>query len=294
MISNKDFFFFSGKGGVGKTTTSSAVSLLLSRKGFKTLLVSLDPAHSLSHAFKINIGGSEKEISPNLFGLEVDIKNSMHSYLENIKQKAKQILSPIVLDEVKAQIDLAYESPGAFELAIVDILYSIVKDKGKFDKIVFDTAPSGYTLRLVAMPKTFYKWMDKLIDLRRKGLSMQFYANLKEKRNIDDLINSDPVLNILLRRRREFEILGNVIKGPRTFFALVTNPGSLPTKITEDAISGLRSCGISVDAIFLNKAGESDKVKFKGQKVIPIPGLQGEAVGIKNLEELSRYLENVL
>jgi len=282
-LSSFKTFFLSGKGGVGKSTLSAALALALSRRGYKTLLVSLDPAHSLSILLKENLGSSPKEVLKNLYALEVDLEKEMEDYLKRVEKEAERIVSPALLERVKTQIELAYSSPGALELAAVDSIYKIVKGSFKeFEKIVFDTAPSGYTVRLMASPDKLLNWVDSLIKMREEALRYREMAG--------EEVRGDRVVEILKRRREEYSFLGELFKSPKTLFAVVVNPGELPLKIGQRTVKELEEAGVQVRLILANKFKEKKGELFK-RPTLYFPPLDGEPIGLKALEPLAALFE---
>jgi len=285
-------FFFSGKGGVGKTTVSSALSLGFAASGYRTLLVSLDPAHSLSLALKKKIGGSIKEVCENLYAVEVDVEEEMRNYLRRVERDAEKILSPVILEEIKEEIKLAFYSPGSFELAILDAVYRILRENiNSFDKIIFDTAPSGYTVRLIALPELLLRWLERLIALREEALRYEKMAGLNEKQE-------DPVLEVLKKRREQILFLReNLLDEKVTTFGVVTTPDSMPIEIAKRTIKELESSGIKVKLVVLNRCSrnyrEFEKVFFEKvfrKKVVTIKSFPKEPVGIGTLKELGRSI----
>src|SRR5690554_2269816 len=107
----KKLVFFGGKGGVGKTTSSAAFAFYCSKNGEKTLLVSTDPAHSLSDIFERKIGSKITELNENLFALEIDPEEETQNYIRGIKGKMKDVVSPVIIKEVEKQLDAASVSP---------------------------------------------------------------------------------------------------------------------------------------------------------------------------------------
>ena len=279
-------FFLSGKGGVGKSTLSTSLALALSKKGFKTLLVSLDPAHSLSILLKEKVGGAPKEVGKNLFALEVDLEREMREYLKRVEREAEKIVSPALIEKVKNQIELAYSSPGALELATVDSVYRVVKEFGReFDKVVFDTAPSGYTVRLMASPDKLLNWVDSLIKMREEALKYRKMAGEEAGR--------DPVVEILKRRREEYRFLGELFKSPKTLFGVVVNPGELPLKIGEKTIKELEEAGVPVRLVLANRFKEKGGELF-GKPTLYFPPLEKEPLGLNSLEPFARVFEKYI
>ena len=292
---NRKFYFFSGKGGVGKTTISSALAVALSERGLRTLLVSLDPAHSLSLALDVEVGGKVRKVSENLFAVEIDVESEMKNYLHRVKKEAEKVVSPVILEEIKDQIDLAYYSPGAFELAILDIIHRIISESEKsYDRIVFDTAPSGYTLRLVSLPSLLNRWLHRLIDLRKEALKLHFYSDLEDKRKLEEVYSQDTVLSVLVKRKEQIETLrGVLLNRGKTLFGIVVSPDVLPIQIAKKTVDELETSGIEVELVVFNRfRGEVEKVRkaFSGKRIILVREKEKEPIGIERLRLLGEEL----
>ncbi|GAB6076907.1 ArsA family ATPase [Desulfurobacterium crinifex] len=292
---NRKFYFFSGKGGVGKTTISSALAVALSERRLRTLLVSLDPAHSLSLALDVEVGGKVKKVSENLFAVEIDVESEMKSYLHRVKKEAEKVVSPVILEEIKDQIDLAYYSPGAFELAILDVIHRIISESEKsYDRIVFDTAPSGYTLRLVSLPSLLNRWLHRLIDLRKEALKLHFYSDLEDKRKLEEVYSQDTVLSVLVKRKEQIETLrGVLLNRGKTLFGIVVSPDVLPIQIAKKTVDELEASGIEVELVVFNRfRGEVEKVRkaFSGKRIIFVREKEKEPIGIERLRLLGEEL----
>ncbi len=292
---NRKFYFFSGKGGVGKTTISSALAVALSERGLRTLLVSLDPAHSLSLALDVEVGGKVRKVSENLFAVEIDVESEMRSYLHRVKKEAEKVVSPVILEEIKDQIDLAYYSPGAFELAILDVIHRIISESEKsYDRIVFDTAPSGYTLRLVSLPSLLNRWLHRLIDLRKEALKLHFYSDLEDKRKLEEVYSQDTVLSVLVKRKEQIETLrGVLLNRGKTLFGIVVSPDVLPIQIAKKTVDELETSGIEVELVVFNRfRGEVEKVRkaFSGKRIIFVREKEKEPIGIERLRLLGEEL----
>ncbi len=287
MIVKKRFFFFSGKGGVGKTTVSCAFGVLLADKGYRTLVVSLDPAHSLSLTLDTQLSpGKETEVTNNLYALELDIDKEMRDYLKRIEREAEKVVSPVILEELKLQLELAYYSPGAFELAMLDAIHRILKEKGKhYDKIVFDTAPSGYTVRLLSLPRLFEKWITELIKLREEANRYRKMAG--EKRE-------DRVVELLKKRLKQFYFLRDTLTGRDSFFSVVVNPGILPVSIGKRTAEELKKAGIECDLLIVNKAELGYSVSssvLQCNELLYISKFEKEPRGLKALRELTTFID---
>ena len=169
----RPFTFFGGKGGTGKTTCAAAYACHLSSRGCRTLLVSTDPAHSTSDVLEVQLGADITPVAENLWGLEVDPALEARRYISAIQERMLSIVSPAIVDEIKKQMEIAYTSPGAEEAAIFDKFVELMDERGRaYDAIVFDTAPTGHTLRLLSLPEILGGWIENLIAKRRKAMEM--------------------------------------------------------------------------------------------------------------------------
>ena len=168
----KRILFFGGKGGVGKTTCAAAVALAASREGRRVLLVSTDPAHSTSDIFERQFTREEREILPNLFGLEIDADFEASRYIAEVKEQVSKMFSPSMVGAASRQIDLAAAMPGVGDVALFDRLTTIISARNSaYDLVIFDTAPTGHTVRLLQMPEMLRAWIDALAAQRRRAVA---------------------------------------------------------------------------------------------------------------------------
>ena len=162
---NLKWIFVGGKGGVGKTTISSTISILLSKIKEKVLIISTDPAHNLSDAFNQKMGSKPTLIKgfTNLFGLEIDPKtmndDDYDSDINNILGLNFDNETKGIFDELKNSI------PGIDEALAIGLLLQVI-DKMDFNIIVFDTAPTGHTLRMLSLPKILEETLNKLNSMK--------------------------------------------------------------------------------------------------------------------------------
>ncbi|MBS4540150.1 ArsA family ATPase [Clostridium sp. D2Q-11] len=246
--------FFGGKGGVGKTTCSYAQAHKFSKLGFRTLLISTDPAHSISDLVSVKIGPKIVNIKDDLDCLEIDSNYESKKYIQAIKKNLGNILSPIILEEINRQLDIAYISPGTQEAALFDKMIEIIIDKnGEYDRIVFDTAPTGHTLRLMSLPELLSSWINSLINNRKKALKIRQMVREDERGN-KNIIENDPIIQTLIKRRekilkaREILINKNMLE-----FIFVLNPEKLAIEETKKALSILQRNKIKTNKIIVNR-----------------------------------------
>jgi arsenite-transporting ATPase len=239
----KEVLFLGGKGGVGKTTCAAAAALAASRMGRRVLLVSTDPAHSTGDIFERPIGADPVQILPNLHALEIDAGTESSRYVTGVKEQIAQLFGHGILKEANRQIDLAASMPGAEEVALFDRMGALIRGEDeRFDLIVFDTAPTGHTLRLIRMPELMEAWIKALSRSRRAMLGIEQ----------DD--RTDPIMISLaerLERLRELRV--RLISGRTTAFVLVLIPERLPIEETARAIDQLAEAGVNVSTLIVNR-----------------------------------------
>lgn len=243
---DKKYVFFGGKGGTGKTTCAAAFSLKVTEIGKKVLLVSTDPAHSLSDIFDKRIGPQGAQIAEKLFAMEIDPETESKKYIEGIKRQLSGVISNVVVEALQKQIDAAYMSPGSEEAAIFDKFIEVMEQaEDSFDIVVFDTAPTGHTLRLLSLPKMLDLWIDSLIEKRKKA--MKLFEKASGTRS------DDPILRILQRRKEMFERAWSILSDhTKTAFVFVVTPERLPIFETERALKYLENSGVSVAGVVVN------------------------------------------
>jgi arsenite-transporting ATPase len=300
---DRHVLFFGGKGGVGKTTCASAMALAASAMGKRVLLVSTDPAHSTSDIFERPIGSDPVEVRPLLFAMEIDAATESRRYVETVKEQIRQLFGHSILKEANRQIDLAATMPGAEEVALFDRMGGLIRGEDeRFDLIVFDTAPTGHTLRLIRMPELMEAWIRALSRSRRAMLGAE----------ADD--ESDPILTSLGDRlERLRELRARMVSGRTTGFILVLIPERLPIEETARALAQLDEAGVRVgglivnrvlpptsDDAFLTARRQQERVyldeiaaRFAGQPRLQVPQLERDVYGFAALERVSRYLVGV-
>ena len=261
--------FVGGKGGVGKTTTAAALATVAAERGRSCLLVSTDPAHSLGDIFGQKIGDHETQLAPDLTALEIDPDHEATSHIETVKQQMKSFVHPRLYTEIDRQLNLATHAPGATEAALLERVAELMATAGvRYDLVIFDTAPSGHTVRLLSLPEVLSAWTDGLLKRRRQ--SDRFSAMLGHlggaRRSGDDLSQLDTaedyktgsveerVNALLTARRRKFTaareyLLDNSVSA----FLLVLNADRLSILESQKVATTLSRFDISVSALVINR-----------------------------------------
>ena len=251
---------FGGKGGVGKTTSASATALYLARR-YKTLLISTDPAHSLSDSFERSIGGRITEVQEvkRLSVLEIDADKAFAKFrLEHEPEIKKLFDTSTGLDEEDIESFMSMPIPGVDEVmgfkAIVDII-----DEAKFEKYVVDTAPTGHALRLITSPRLFDDWIKVMARLRWKYRYMVTrFAGEYRPDEADDFLfamkKTVRKVQKLLQDKRQSE------------FITVTIPEAMAIEETKRFLMQLKKLNVAVKQLIVNNVMESEGCDFCRQR----------------------------
>jgi arsenite/tail-anchored protein-transporting ATPase len=156
---------YTGKGGVGKTSVAAATAILCAARGMRTLVVSTDIAHSLGDALDVPVGPTPVEITANLWAHEPDVFFNISKYWRTIQTYFSSLFSWGGLDEVMAEEMTVL--PGMDELGNLLWIADHV-DRGIYDMIVVDAAPTGETLRLLSLPEASRWWIERIAPIGRR------------------------------------------------------------------------------------------------------------------------------
>ena len=247
------FVFFGGKGGVGKTTVSCAYGLKCAREGLQTLVVSTDPAHSTSDVFDQQFSDEPEPVEgyENLDAMELDPDEEVQRHMHEIKQTMSEQVSPAIVNEIDRQIELAHRTPGAYEAALFDRFIDVMRNSEAYDRVVFDTSPTGGTLRLLALPDFLQGWIDRLVSKREKSFDLYEKAAIGG-REARKKVADDPIIARLSERKELFEFAADTLQNDAAFF-LVLNPDELSIRETRRALSDLTDYDLDVRGLVVNK-----------------------------------------
>jgi arsenite-transporting ATPase len=252
-----------GKGGVGKTTCASAIAFHLATRGRKVLVVSSDPAPSLSDIYEEDIGNRETPLVDGLplHGLEISS--------EMVLQKWKERFGPEIYDVISSFADVDYDfvdyvgtAPGIEEEYMLYFIKELT-EKGDYDLVVWDTAPAGHTLRLLHLPHLFLDHMEAATRVY-----MNMYSFLGRVKDSVRLRSSKKSLLKTIEGWKELSrgIIEFLRDREATRYILVTIPEALGVRLTERVVGDLRESGLPVDDLIINHIVEKADCDFHAKR----------------------------
>lgn len=321
LAAGRQVLFVGGKGGVGKTAVASAVALAQARAGRRVLVVSTDPAHNLGHLWQRPVGDRVVPLAEGLEALEIDPARTTEEHLTAVGHTMRGLMPEHLAGEVDKHLALARDAPGTHEAAVLERVAEVLEDTNH-DLVVFDTAPSGHTSRLMTLPETMAAWTEGL--LRRQDRSAKFGAAM---RGLDDDAAAGAVVGtggrrdrraerdseirrILLRRRTRFAGLRDLLTdAERTAFVIVLAAERLPVLETIELYGQLLRSGVQVGGLVVNKRSPADAGDFLAERraqeevhldtvreelphvpLVELPLLAGDIVGEAALAEFAEVI----
>ncbi|MEO8025325.1 MAG: ArsA family ATPase [Bryobacteraceae bacterium] len=307
---------FSGKGGVGKTSTAAATGIRLAELGYRTLVMSVDPAHSLADAFDLSASDQSAGlfqaktsdpllIAERLYIQEVNIQTEIKRYWKQISTYITTVLKTSGLNEVEAEEMAIF--PGMEELSAM-MYVNEYRNKQTYDVVILDCAPTAESLRFVSMPTTL-DWYMKHVFPWQRGF-------LKAVRPIANRVAPVelPPDSYFLNIKDLFERVAGIdtlLEDPQTTSVrLVTNPEKMVVRETQRAFVYFSLHGLTVDEIIVNRilppeltdayfdewrASQKQflhetELYFAPIPLRRVPLFRHEVLGIDRLRELSQVL----
>ncbi|WP_394740994.1 ArsA family ATPase [Natronococcus roseus] len=324
--------FYGGKGGVGKTTCAAATATQLADGGRKTLVVSTDPAHSLSDSLEADLGpeprklergpepaletdsrgAPELEDAADLWAAEIDPETRQERYEELARALAADLRSAgIRLDDEEVERIFAAGTPaGGDEIAALDLLVEYV-DSGDWDVVVFDTAPTGHTLRLFDTPAVAGPFLETLGSLRGQARRIGTAARSAVLGPMSMFGGSDDGADLEAFRDRLERSRELLLDTERTEFRVVLTPEGMAIAESERLVEKLREAGVRVDRLVVNRVFEDpeddcsrcrsryerherrvDEIRetFPDLEVVTLPEREGEIQGLEAVRSIADRL----
>lgn len=266
LIGNLKYVFTGGKGGVGKTVIAAALAYDQASRGRKTLLVSLNPVHSLSSLFGQDFSGNKivkvKDVD-NLYAVEVEIEDAVERYKERITTRLREFFKwaeiPI---NPEPFINIATTNPAFQEAAMFDkVMDIIVKESKEYDVVVFDTAAVANAIRLIGLSKLYGLWLTRMIQSRKEALETRYKMSFKKDKVLEE-IKKDPIIMDLVALYDKFKVTRSILTdSSKTGFYFVTIPQALPISVVKRFISMVRNFEIPIGGVFVNMVLVKDQVE---------------------------------
>ncbi|NGO72443.1 ArsA family ATPase [Streptomyces sp. SB3404] len=323
LIASRGIVFVGGKGGVGKTSIAAALALARARAGARVLLVSTDPAHNLGHLWDRPVGdepvrlagpgdlapGAPAGAAGRVDGLEIDPERTVEQHLSAVAGTLRRLLPERMHAPAARHLELARQAPGTHESAVLERIAEAVElGDEAYDLVVFDTAPSGHTLRLLALPEQLTSWTEALLANRDR--SERFGAAVRGLGGGEETDRDAELRRILLRRRNRFARLRAAVTDPaRTGFVVVLTAEPLPIAETVEVYGKLTALGVDVTALVANRRSPADAGRLLARRreredehlarlrqrlpdvpLLDVPLLPGDLVGAEALATLADRL----
>lgn len=303
--------FYAGKGGVGKTSVASATGICAAEAGKRTVILSLDTAHSLSDVFDLDRDlldrnrGLPVHVGDNLWIQEMDIQEEIRKNWGDIHRYISTLLNTTGLEEILAE-ELAV-LPGMEEVSLLLYINRYVQ-REMFDVIILDCAPTGESLRFISIPTTLEWYMKKIFRMER---TIARYARPVAKRLYDVPLPGEDYFDALERLFERLEGVDRILTDPQTTSVrLVTNPEKVVLKETQRAFMYFCLYRMNIDGVIVNRMlpdGVTDgyfdgwkrsqerhletaRAVFSPVPVFPVHLLASEALGYEALRDLGHRI----
>jgi arsenite-transporting ATPase len=296
---DKRVLMFGGKGGVGKTTCSATTALHYASLGRKTLIISSDLTPSLSDIFEMEVGAAEKPVkgTENLYALEISPDEVMKRWKEKFGPEVYEAASSLIDMEYDEVIDYVAIAPGIQEEFMLDYILERVKD-GRYDLIVWDTAPAGDTLRLLDLPYKFLKHLR---------MAPKFYFEVRDTFKLKKV----PFLELIDSWKALAKEVTDFMRNPNnTEFILVTIPEALGVYQARRLVGEFERYGLPIHYLIINNVIKNPDSKFyqarmemqtpyinlladeygQSMEIITLPLFPHEVKGVDRLRELRKVL----
>jgi arsenite-transporting ATPase len=289
---------YTGKGGVGKTSVAAATARRCAAAGLRTVVLSTDPAHSLSDSLEVELGGEPTAVGPNLFGQEVQAQREMERHWEGVQGWLGDLLAERGIDRISAE-ELTVP-PG------MDELFSLLwikrhHEQDEFDCVIVDCAPTGETLRLLSFPDVVTWWLERILPSQRK---LAPFA-----RTLFDLpLPGDAVFDDVERLAHNLVAMNGILRDrSRTTIRLVMQPERMVVKEAMRTFTYLNLYGYLTDAVVVNRVLPDEAVNgwfaawrdvqnrqmelvrsaFEPVPILTAPFFEREVVGAEMLDRLA-------
>ena len=237
-----------GKGGVGKTSVSAATAVRLAERGYRTIVLSTDAAHSLADSFDTALGPEPVEIAPNLWGQEIEVLHELDAHWQTLQEYMNTLLTFQGLEGVVAEEMTVI--PGAEELAgLVRITQH--EKSGRFDVVIVDCAPTADTLRLLSFPDAARWWLEKIFPIQRTAAR---FLRPMARRLTDIPLPGDEIFDSVKHLLEQIdEVHALLADAQLTSVRIVLNPEKMVIKEAQRIFTYLSLLGYATDLVVCNR-----------------------------------------
>lgn len=271
QLKTQPIIFIGGKGGVGKTTTAAALASYYASQHQKTLIVSTDPAHSLGDVLNVQLTNEKTAINPYLDAIELNPDVIVDAHFAQVERTIKSYANPDMMPKIREHLRLSKSAPGAQEAAMLESMcqHLVTAADEHYEHIIFDTAPTGHTLRLLVLPEMMGAWTDGLLAQQRRQSKLRSVSlhldnngqkNLQQKNEIANPFAPkkqdrwEQAVSVLEKRKKLFRQAGVLLHDrTQTAIVLVMTADVLPLAETTRAIEQLEESKLTPAAIVVNQ-----------------------------------------
>lgn len=238
--------FHTGKGGVGKTTMSAATALKTAKLGYRTLVISTDPAHSLSDSLDVPLSGIPTKVTDNLWAQEVNVLDEIRTHWGELQNYMSSLLITKGFEDIVAD-ELAV-APGMEELSSLFQLNQHYKS-GEYDLVIIDCAPTGEAVRFLTLPDIIDWYVNKLFTMTRTAVGF-----MRPILKTSLLLPDDSVFASIEKLLKQIAEVKEIVNDTeKTSVRIIMNPERMVLKESQRAFTYFNLYGYNVDAIICNK-----------------------------------------
>ncbi|TVS11261.1 MAG: ArsA family ATPase [Wenzhouxiangella sp.] len=249
--------FCGGKGGVGKTTVAAALALLATQRGRRVRIVSTDPAHSLGDLLETRLDHRPRRVAAGFEAMEIDPEQAVQTYLDEVAGRLRDYVKPALYGEIDRQMAQARHAPGAMEAALLEQVARMISEPpDEVDLLIFDTAPTGHTLRLLSLPEAMAAWTDGLLGQQRhsEAVGRAFRGLLPGQADTAGDERRAKLARTLEGRRQCFlKARERLVDASHSGFVLVLVPERLPVTETARTLDSLVDFKVPIAGLVINQ-----------------------------------------